>query len=364
MRSPTAHWSTPSAASCIGLRPPGWRTTPRTSDALDALLAYHWLRAAGDADADVDALAKAEFYLTRAGAAALRQGAFVEAEDFLGQALACHERLPERDRSQTRELEILRHLGTATFAIRGFGSPDARRIYERTFELARGRVADRELFPILWGLWITTHFVSAERAVGLGDELMQIATREDDDEFRLQAHHALWTSLIQIPDYPRARRHIDAGLRLYRPEWHERHCAEFGGHDPGSCAQRAIALSAWATGKVDEAVVAGREAIRLAQDHDFSRLNAMLAVAFVHRQRGELDDVADEVDAIVARARDRGLLGYVDWAAILGAWVRGRRGDLSWRNHRDEGRGRPPWAEGPGIPGDARGALRARRPDG
>ncbi len=298
-------------------------------DALDALLAYHWLRAAGDAGGDVDALGKAEFYLARAGAAALRQGAFVEAEDFLGQALACHARLPERDRSQTSELEILRHLGTATFAIRGFGSPDARRIYERTFELARGRVTDRELFPILWGLWITTHFVSAERAVGLGDELMQIATREDDDEFRLQAHHALWTSLIQIPDYPRARRHIDAGLRLYRPEWHERHCAEFGGHDPGSCAQRAIALSAWATGKVDEAVVAGQEAIRLAQDHDFSRLNAMLAVAFVHRQRGELDDVADEVDAIVARARDRGLLGYVDWAAILGAWVRGRRGDLA-----------------------------------
>ncbi len=94
-------------------------------DALDAPLADHWLRAAGDANADVDALAKAEFYLIRAGAAALRQGAFVEAEDFLGQALACHERLPERDRSQTRELEILRHLGTATFAIRGFGSADS-----------------------------------------------------------------------------------------------------------------------------------------------------------------------------------------------------------------------------------------------
>ncbi len=63
--------------------------------------------------------------------------------------------------------------------------------------------------------------------------------------------------------------------------------------------------------------MAGREAIRLAQDHDFSRLNAMLAVAFVHRQRGELDDVTHEVEAIVARARERGLLGYVDWAVIL-----------------------------------------------
>jgi tetratricopeptide (TPR) repeat protein len=294
----------------------------------DAVLAHHWLQAAGDARVDVAALHKAAFYLARAGSAALRQGAFVEAEDFLSQALACHARIPVSDRSRTDELEILRHLGTATFAIRGFGSPESRRIYERTFELARGRVTDRELFPILWGLWITTHFASAERAIELGEELMDIAEREDDDEFRLQAHHALWTTLIQIPDYDRARRHLDAGVRLYRPEWHERHCADFGGHDPGSCAERAIALTAWTTGLVDEAVVAGSEAIELAQDHDFSRLNAMLALAFVHRQRGDLDAVVDAVEAIIALGRDRGLLGYVEWANILGAWVRGRRGDL------------------------------------
>ena len=33
----------------------------------------------------------------------------------------------------------------------------------------------------------------------------------------------------------------------------------------------------------------------------------------------ELDKVADDVDAtMVARARDRGLLGYLSWAAIIG----------------------------------------------
>lgn len=294
----------------------------------DAVLAHHWLQAAGDARVDAEAVRKAAFYLARAGAAALRQGAFVEAEDFLSQALACHARLPDSDRSRADELEILRHLGTATFAIRGFGSPESRHIYERTFELARGQVSDRELFPILWGLWITTHFSRAERAVELGDELMDIAEREDDDELRLQAHHALWTTLIQIPDYGRARHHLNAGVRLYRPEWHERHCADFGGHDPGSCAKRAIALTAWTTGMVDEAVVAGADAIQLAQDHDFSKLNAMLALAFVHRQRGDLDAVADAVGAIIALARDRGLLGYVEWANVLGAWVRAGRGDL------------------------------------
>ncbi len=295
----------------------------------DAVLAHHWLHAAADhGDNDAEALHKAAFYLARAGQSALRQGAFPEAEDFLSQALACHERLPDDDRVRADELEILKGLGTATFAIRGFGSPEVRRIYERTFETARGQVTDRELFPILWGLWLTTHFVKAEHAVGLGEQLMGIAEREDDDELRLQAHHALWTTLIQIPDYDRARRDLEAGVMLYRPEWHERHCADFGGHDPGSCAKRAIALTAWTTGRVDEAVAAGREAIRLAQDHSFSKLNAMLALAFVHRQRGDLDAVADTAAAIVALARERGLLGYVEWANILAAWVRAGRGDL------------------------------------
>ncbi len=79
---------------------------------------------------------------------------------------------------------------------------------------------------------------------------------------------------------------------------------------------------------VDKAVAAGEEAIRLAQAHAFSKLNAMLALAFVHHQRGDLDAVADEGEAIVALARDRGLAGFVNWATVLGAWVRGRRGDL------------------------------------
>ncbi len=297
---------------------------------LDELLAHHWLRAAGEGSDDIEALRKAEFHLTRSGTAAVRQGAFVEAEAFLSQALSCHGRLPESDRSHQRELGILKPLGTATFATHGFGSADASRIYERTFELARGRVTGSDLFPILWGLWITTHFSSAaERAIELGEQLMQIAEEEDNDEFRMQAHHALWTTLILIPDYGRARGHLEAGARLYRPEWHERHCAEFGGHDPGSCAQRATALTGWTTGSVDQAVAAGREAVKLAQDHDYSKLNAMLALAFVHRQRGDLEAVTRETDAIVALARDRRLLGPVDWATILNAWARGRRGELN-----------------------------------
>ena len=298
-------------------------------DGIAAVLAHHWLQAAGEGDDDAEALRRAELHLSRAGVDALRQGAFVEAERFLTTAFACYERLSDSDRDPLRELGILRPLTTASFATHGFGSAEVRRISQRTYELARGRLVGSDLFPILWALWIATHFQRGGEAIALGEQLMEIAEGEDDDELRLQAHHALWTSLIQVPDYERARGHIEAGIRLYRPEWHERHCAEYGGHDPGSCAQRAAALTAWTTGMADQAVEAGREAVRLAQDHAFSVPNAMLALAFVHRQRGDLDAVTLEARALRARAMDRNLPVWVDWAAILEAWARGRAGDIA-----------------------------------
>lgn len=307
----------------------GWLEERATEHpaALEPILAHHWLQAAGDGD-DSGALGKAELHLTRAGVDALRQGAFVGAESFLSKALSCHERLPEDRQDQLRELEILRHLTTASFATHGFGSSEVTRTSRRTYELAQGRLSGSDLFPILWGLWISTHFHHGSEAIALGDRLMEIAEDEDDDELRLQAHHALWTSLIQVPDYARARRHIDAGITLYRPEWHERHCAEYGGHDPGSCAERAAAVTAWTTGLVDQAVTDGREAVRLAQDHPFSVPNAMLALAFVHRQRGDRDAVTVEARALRQRAVERGLLTWVDWAAVLEAWARGKGGDV------------------------------------
>jgi len=292
------------------------------------LLGHHWLLAAGDGTDDPEALRRAENYLTEAGRIAMRQGAFAEGGTLFVGALSCYERLPDTEREPVRELGILQPLSTATFATNPWGSDATLAAAERAYDAADGLVDGSALFPMLWNLWISTHFAFAtDRAVELGERLLRIAEDEDDDELRLQAHHALWTTLIQVPVYPRALKHLDEGARLYRPEWHERHCAEFGGHDPGSCAQRALALSLWATGHPDQAVSAGEEAVNLAQDHAFSAMSARLALAFVHRERGDLEATEREAEALIALARERDLPANIDWASILVAWARGRRGD-------------------------------------
>jgi hypothetical protein len=292
------------------------------------LLGHHWLLAAGEGADDPGALRHAEEYLTEAGRIAMRQGAFAEGGTFFQSSLSCYERLPAGEQDPVRELGILHPLSTATFATNGYGSEVTLAAVERAYSVADGLVEGSALFPMLWNLWISTHFSFAtDRAVELGDRLLVIAEDEDDDELRMQAHHALWTTLIQVPVYPRALEHLDEGARLYRPEWHERHCAEFGGHDPGSCAQRALALTLWATGHPDQAVTAGEEAVGLAQDHAFSAMSARLALAFVHRERGDLDATEREAEALITLAGEMDLPANIDWAAILAAWSHGRRGD-------------------------------------
>ena len=107
---------------------------------LDPILAHHWERAAGDGTDDGEALHKAEGYLTESGLGALRHGAFIEARDFLKRALAVQERAPEGNDS-LRTLEILKHLGTATFATSGYGASETRAIFERAYAMAEGRVS-------------------------------------------------------------------------------------------------------------------------------------------------------------------------------------------------------------------------------
>lgn len=302
----------------------------RGDDAGAALLGHHWFQAAGEGSDAGDALSNAERYLLQAGRLALRQGAFTEAEKALRTALSCHDRLAADLQDRERGIDILQHLSTATFATSGYGSARTREVTQRAYEAARDRVGGPELFPILWSLWISNHFSFAtDTAVSMGEELMAIAQAENDDELRMQAHHALWTTLIQVPDYRRAQRHLDEGTRLYRPEWHVRHCAEFGGHDPGSCAQRALGLTLWTTGQSDRAVQAGQQAVQLAQDHAFSAMSARLALAFIHHERGDLDATQTEARALIDVATDAGLPANIDWASILIAWAEGRRGNPS-----------------------------------
>ena len=306
------------------------RTHQQELSAHYAILAHHWSLAAGEHREDKTAVAKTRFYMQGAGEQAMANGAFPDAVVFFRQALDWYESLPEDQRRVEDELELLKSLGTATFTTSGYGAEETQKIYDRAWVLCQQIGDTPEVFPALWGLWLTYHFsAETDKAVELGEKMMALARKEGDDELVLQAHHALWTTLMLIPDYERAHRHLEAGLLLYRPEMHQSHCIHYGGHDPGMCGQRALCLTRWSRGYPDQAIEAGHQAIELAQSHHYSAITAEMSVAFIYKQRGDLEKTREHAEAIIDRATRNGFPGFAPWAEIILGWVQAKEGDLA-----------------------------------
>jgi class 3 adenylate cyclase/predicted ATPase len=293
------------------------------------ILAYHWSVAAGENGDYREAVIKSIKYLELAGETALRSGAFKEAYEFLNKALDWYDLLPDSEKNTDQELRLLKNLGTASFATTGYGSEQTKEIYDRASILCEQIGDSPEVYPLLWGLWLSYHFSSdTDLEIQLGEKLYKIAKKEDDKELLLQAHHALWTTLMLIPDYKRSYQHLEEGRKLYNPEMHETHCFNYGGHDPGMCCHRALCLISWTMGYPDRAIKAGYEAIKLAQSHDFSLITAHMATAFVHKQRGDIEQIEEQADLIIEHANSKNLPVHVLWASIFKGWILGQNGEI------------------------------------
>jgi tetratricopeptide (TPR) repeat protein len=80
-------------------------------------------------------------------------------------------------------------------------------------------------------------------------------------------------------------------------------------------------------GYPDRAIKYGYEGIKLAQSHDFSLITARLATAFIHKQRGDIEETEKQADLIIQHANEKGLPGPVLWASIFKGWILGQTGE-------------------------------------
>ena len=82
----------------------------------------------------------------------------------------------------------------------------------------------------------------------LGEQLFDLAQRLQDADLLLEAHHAVWGSLVFGGELAAAQPHLEQGLRLYEPQRHRTHAALYSGHDPGMCCRVHTALALWLRG--------------------------------------------------------------------------------------------------------------------
>jgi predicted ATPase/class 3 adenylate cyclase len=279
-------------------------------------LAHHYSRSGNTA--------KAVDYLHRAGQQAVERSAYAEAVGHLTTALDLLTTLPEsRERSQ-QELGVQMTLGMALQATRGGGAPDVERLYTRARELCEQVGEPWQLFRVLWGLWE----VYFQRGVyqmmrALGEQLLSLAERLQDPDLLLEAHHALWATLVFGGELAAAQPHLEQGMQLYDPQRHRTHAALYSGHDPGVCCRMFTAPSLWLLGYPNQAMASIQAALALAQQlaHPWSLTMALRWAAVLHHLRREAPLTQTRAEASMTIATDQGLPHQVALTMPLRGWA-------------------------------------------
>lgn len=293
------------------------------SSEIAAALAMHFERGR-----DID---RAVRHLQQAGQNAVRRNAPKEAIVHIERAIGLLQALPALPRRAEQELALQIALGSQLMAIHGWGAPEVERAYARAHALGREVEDAPQLFPALWGLWLY-YWGRGELAQAriLGESLLGLAERAGDRALVLQAHHALWPTLLSQGKLREALDHSSRGIALYESEAHSALAPLYGNHDAGVCARY---FGAWALallGLPDRAAEMSRESVALAGQlgHPFSQVLALFFGAAVHQCRGEAPAVRERAEAAIGLAQTHGFSLVLAWATTLLGWAMAREGQV------------------------------------
>jgi predicted ATPase/class 3 adenylate cyclase len=289
-------------------------------------LAHHYSRSGNTT--------KAVSYLHRAGQQAVERSAYAEAVSHVTTAVDLLTTLPETLERAQQELGLQMTLGVALRPTKGGGALEVEHAYTRALVLSEQVGEPRQHFRVLWGLWEiynTRGEAQATRAVG--EQLLGLARRLHDPDLLLEAHHALWTTLLAGGELAAARSHQEHGLRLYDPQRHHTHAGLYSVHDPGVCCRNLVALALWLLGYPEQARASSQAALALAQQlaHPVSVTIARYWAAALHHVRRDASQTQSHAEAAMTIATAQGFPQLLARAMPLRGWA------LAAGGHGEEG---------------------------
>ena len=294
------------------------------------LLAHHLIEA-GETEHAIG-------YLRVAAKRAAERFADVEAITHFKTALTLIEDLDGRPELVSQELSLMLGLGVSLQAVKGPGSEEVGRLYERAWERCADAASARQKFEVLWGLWVNTmHRSRLDHARDLADELIATAEPSGDSELMLQAHHAMWTIAQGQGAIDLAMAHADAGIAVAsqgdaaahdpldsKPGSQPRGPHAIGGHDPVVCARGTRSMVLLLRGLAEQALdeIARTVALAEALDQPPTLANALHNAVELHLVRREPAAVEDAGRRLKAVATERGFEMSFTLATFASGWAR------------------------------------------
>jgi class 3 adenylate cyclase/tetratricopeptide (TPR) repeat protein len=294
---------------------------PALVEAEPEILAYHFSRA--------DVPGQACLYFERAGDRAAARSAYAEAVAHFDAALVEARRLPSGRERDERELSVLLKHAPAVFIYQGLQRLELKQDYERAHDLAQSLGDTHAIFKAVWGLWFCANLGRQTAAArDRAEELVALARRSGDEDLFLEAIHCRWATAFFRGDFATALADSREGAKLYDAKRHSRLAAEFGGHDPGVCANTSAAQALAQLGRPREAAAAIERALELAKtlNHPnslaFAFMNSMTACqiigdrAAILRLAPQMFELADRYNLPPPRA----IAGFMSgWASACGS---------------------------------------------
>ncbi len=264
-----------------------------------------------------------------AGTRAAQRSANPEAVRHLSQALDLLRQHGLGSKADVTELALLTELGPALMATRGWNAPEVRTVYDQAMRLAGETGRSAEIFPALWGRWLTAHAGGeAQSARDLLRELFRLIDGRDT-VLTMQAHHAACSTHCTDGDLAKSLEHMNAALAMYKVDQHRDQAMRYGGHDPCVCMECIGALAETVRGFSARAAQLSGDAFSLAQQvgHVPSIAHAQWYQAERCQILGQPEPALALSDRVLRIAIEKGLGQYTAQAKMIRGWSMTVTGD-------------------------------------
>jgi tetratricopeptide (TPR) repeat protein len=268
--------------------------------------------------------AKAARYARLAGEKAVGRSAPREAVESFETALRILDGLPESPDVLSEALDIHIALGPMLMVLKSAGAPEVAAVYARAQSLVERLGDTARAFPVLWGSWFIDYTVGRLTAARQrAERLLDDASRGDDSGRLVEAHHAMWPTLIALGDTRAAVAYMERGIALYDKERHASQAALFAGHDPGACCRYQLGLATWLLGHPDRAVEHARDARRLADElrHPQTLTVTLWFTTVIHYLRGDRQEAANTAGELGTLVEMHGFVPWSDLSFVTHAVV-------------------------------------------